>query len=117
MRQASDPSTRAPPTAQLLSPSGQSILLSFSDLAEQVAKLVPIKSSDLGNRLDVANPVRFRPDEKLVCRLARWPGEDAAVRPVEQVPERGRRSVLVKQIAETTCQTRNPAVRIPRANP
>ena len=89
----------------------------LSELAEQVATLAPVKPGDLGDPLDVSDQVRFRLGEELVCHLTRRPGENATVRPVEQVPERGRRSVVVKHIAETPCQTRDPATRIPSANP
>jgi len=68
----------------------------FSDLAEQVAKLVPVKPSDLGNPVDVSDQVRFRPDEELVCYLTRWPGENAAVRRDEQFLDLGDRPVLVE---------------------
>ena len=55
-------------TIQLINPPG------FSDLAEQVAKLVPVKPGDLGDSVDVSDRVSFRADDDLVCYLTRRPG-------------------------------------------
>ena len=52
-----------PVAARLLNPPG------FSDFAEQVAKLVPVTSGDLGNSVDVSDQVSHGADGDLVCSI------------------------------------------------